>query len=95
MPLYFAQEREVVRRGDFLLAATDARLLAEGEEVELVSCRYRTLGCMPCTGAVESTATSIEEVVAEALAATHSERQNRVVDQGADTMEDKKRDGYF
>ena len=93
--LCFAREREVVRRGELLLSAADVRLLADGEESELVSCRYRTLGCMPCTGAVESTATSIEEVVAEALTATHSERQNRVVDRGADTMEDKKRDGYF
>jgi len=95
VPLYFAQEREVVRRGNVLLSVTDARLRADGEESEVLSCRYRTLGCMPCTGAVESTASSIEEIVAEALSATHSERENRIVDQGADTMEDKKRDGYF
>ncbi len=95
VPLYFACEREVVRRGDVLVAVADRRLLVEGEQIERLSCRYRTLGCMPCTGAVESTATSVEEIVAEALAATHSERQNRIVDQGADTMEDKKRDGYF
>jgi len=95
VPLYFAAQREVVRRGDLLLGLADPRLLGEGEQSETVSCRYRTLGCMPCTGAVESTASTIEEIVAEALAATHSERQNRIVDQGADTMEDKKRDGYF
>jgi sulfate adenylyltransferase subunit 2 len=95
VPLYFAQEREVVRRGNVLLAIADDRLRTQGEESEVLSCRYRTLGCMPCTGAVESTATSIEEIVAEALSATHSERENRIVDQGADTMEDKKRDGYF
>jgi sulfate adenylyltransferase subunit 2 len=95
VPLYFAQEREVVRRGNVLLSVTDDRLRTEGEESEVLSCRYRTLGCMPCTGAVESTATNVEEIVAEALSATHSERENRIVDQGADTMEDKKRDGYF
>ncbi|MBJ94634.1 MAG: sulfate adenylyltransferase subunit CysD [Rickettsiales bacterium] len=95
VPLYFAQTREVVRRGQVLLATADERLRVEGEETETLACRYRTLGCMPCTGAVESTATSVEEIVAEALIATHSERQNRAVDQGADTMEDKKRDGYF
>jgi len=95
VPLYFAQEREVVRRGNVLLSVADDRLRIEGEKSEVLSCRYRTLGCMPCTGAVESTAINIEGIVAEALSATHSERENRIVDQGADTMEDKKRDGYF
>ena len=57
--------------------------------------RFRTLGCMPCTGAVKSEATTLEEIVAEAGAATRSERETRVIDHGANTMEDKKREGYF
>ncbi len=95
VPLYFAAERPAVRRGRVLLGAAAPGLLRDDEETEPIWCRYRTLGCMPCTGAVESTATTLEEIVAEALIATHSERENRIVDQGSDTMEDKKRDGYF
>ncbi|MBN92758.1 MAG: sulfate adenylyltransferase subunit CysD [Deltaproteobacteria bacterium] len=95
VPLYYAKEHPVVNRGGVLLRADNPEMLRDGEEPELLWCRYRTLGCMPCTGAVPSRATTIEEIVAEALTATHSERENRIVDQGTDTMEDKKRDGYF
>jgi sulfate adenylyltransferase subunit 2 len=58
-------------------------------------CRFRTLGCMTCTGAIRSEATTLEAIVGEALTATRSERETRLVDQGADSMEDKKKDGYF
>jgi sulfate adenylyltransferase subunit 2 len=95
VPLYFAAERPVIERGGALLSGHDERLHRSGEEVKTEWVRWRTLGCVPCTGAVRSTATSLEEIVAEALTATHSERENRIVDQGAETMEDKKRDGYF
>jgi sulfate adenylyltransferase subunit 2 len=95
VPLYFAEERPVVSRGNALLTAEDPRLLDEDDEPQQEWVRWRTLGCMPCTGAVRSRATTLEEIVAEALTATHSERENRIVDQGSDTMEDKKRDGYF
>ena len=95
VPLYFAEERPMVERSGRLIKGDDPSLLQEGEESQVTWCRFRTLGCMPCTGAVRSRATSIEEIVAEALTATHSERENRAVDQGTDTMEDKKRDGYF
>jgi sulfate adenylyltransferase subunit 2 len=95
VPLYFAARRPVVRRGNALLTAHDPRLLKDDDEVLQMSVRWRTLGCMPCTGAVQSTATTIEEIVAETLLATKSERENRIVDQTSETMEDKKRDGYF
>lgn len=95
VPLYFSEQRPIVRRGNSIITGHDERLLRDGEEPEMAAVRWRTLGCMPCTGAIESTATTIEEIVAEALTATKSERENRIVDQGSDTMEDKKRDGYF
>lgn len=93
--LYFAKEREMLERGGILLSAQEERLLRPGEEPRLVMCRFRTLGCMTCTGAIESEAATLEAIVAEALAATRSERETRLVDQGADSMEDKKKDGYF
>ncbi|MEE2829445.1 MAG: sulfate adenylyltransferase subunit CysD [Myxococcota bacterium] len=95
VPLYFAQERPVVERNGSLLFGEDERVLRPEDEVKTEWVRWRTLGCVPCTGAVRSRATTLEEIVAEALVATHSERENRIVDQGSDTMEDKKRDGYF
>jgi sulfate adenylyltransferase subunit 2 len=95
VPLYFAAEREMVERSGVLLSAQETRLLQPGEEPQKILCRFRTLGCMTCTGAIRSTATSLEEIVGEALTATRSERETRLVDQGADTMEDKKKDGYF
>ena len=57
--------------------------------------RFRTLGCMPCTGAVASQATTLEQIAAEMVAAKISERSTRIIDHGANTMEDKKREGYF
>jgi len=93
--LYFAEERPVVERNGSLLFGEDERLLRPDDEIKTEWVRWRTLGCVPCTGAVRSRATTLEEIVAEALVATHSERENRIVDQGSDTMEDKKRDGYF
>ncbi len=94
VPLYYAAERQVISKGGCLLAA-DERLITEEDEVQTRWVRWRTLGCVPCTGAVPSRATTLEEIVAEALTATHSERENRLVDQGGDSMEDKKKDGYF
>lgn len=93
--LYFAEEREVVERSGVLLSAQEKRLIQPGEEPRKVTCRFRTLGCMTCTGAVVSNATTLEEIVTEALTATRSERETRLVDQGADSMEQKKQDGYF
>ena len=95
VPLYFAAEREMIERSGVLLSAQETRLIQPGEVPRKVMCRFRTLGCMTCTGAIESTATTLDEIVAEAQTATRSERETRLVDQGADSMEDKKKDGYF
>jgi len=94
VPLYYAKPREVVEKSGALLKA-DPRFVGPDDEVKTEWVRWRTLGCVPCTGAIRSKATNLEEIVAEALTATNSERENRIVDQGADTMEDKKKDGYF
>ncbi len=97
VPLYFAQERPVVRRSGTLIMVDDARLpLEPGEEPEMKKVRFRTLGCYPLTGAIESNAETIEDIVQEMLLATTSERQGRVIDfDGAASMEEKKKDGYF
>lgn len=93
-PLYFAKERPMVRRGTQLIPAEGATLL-EGEEPEMVMSRFRTLGCSPCTGAVHSDATTLNDIVKEAVLATRSERETRIIDHGASSMEDKKKEGYF
>ena len=95
VPLYYAKERLVVRRGNNLIPADDAGNLKEGEVPELLSVRFRTLGCSPCTGAVLSTSTTIDEIVNEAAVAIRSERETRVIDPGSNTTEDKKKEGYF
>ncbi|PWB58076.1 MAG: sulfate adenylyltransferase subunit CysD [Nitrosomonadales bacterium] len=95
VPLYFARKRMMVRRGPLLIPAGDAGNLREGEVPEPVMSRFRTLGCSPCTGAIESGATTLDEIVAEAAATTRSERETRIIDHGANSMEDKKREGYF
>jgi sulfate adenylyltransferase subunit 2 len=99
VPLYFAQKRPVIRRKGILIpvypgAAVDGHDL-EGT-VETLSCRFRSLGCIPCTGAVESQATSVDDIIAEVTAARKSERENRIIDLTGDaSMEQKKREGYF
>lgn len=95
VPLYFAKERPVVRRGNNLIPADDVANLKEGEESVSMCVRFRTLGCSPCTGAVASEATTLEAIAAEAAAAVRSERETRVIDHGSNTMEDKKKEGYF
>jgi sulfate adenylyltransferase subunit 2 len=97
VPLYFAKERPVVRRGGTLIMVDDDRMpLEPGEQPEMKKVRFRTLGCYPLTGAIESDAETIEEIVQEMLLATSSERQGRVIDfDGAASMEEKKKDGYF
>jgi sulfate adenylyltransferase subunit 2 len=97
VPLYFAKERPVVRRGEALIMVDDERLpLEPGEVPELRRVRFRTLGCYPLTGAIESDAASPAEIVAELQGARQSERQGRLIDadEGA-SMERKKREGYF
>ena len=97
VPLYFAKERPVVERDGVLILVDDDRLpLEPGETPMLKNVRFRTLGCYPLTGAVESQAETLEEIVQEMLLTTTSERQGRVIDfDGAASMEEKKKDGYF
>jgi len=96
VPLYFAREREVIRRDGLLLLAGDLNKPRPGERVERIKCRFRTLGCQLCTGAVPSQAETVEQILAEVMLARKSERENRAVDKnGASSMEEKKRDGYF
>lgn len=95
--LYFAKPRPVVRRSNQLLMVDDDRFpLQNGEEPEMLSVRFRTLGCYPLTAAVESTAKTIEDIVNETLAARTSERQGRLIDHDQSaSMEKKKQEGYF
>ena len=97
VPLYFAKPRPVVHRDGGLIMVDDDRLpLKSGETPEMRSVRFRTLGCYPLTGAIESQAESLPEVIGEMLLATTSERQGRVIDRDASaSMEDKKQEGYF
>jgi sulfate adenylyltransferase subunit 2 len=96
VPLYFAAEREVVERDGVLVMVDDDRMpLRDGETPVKKKVRFRTLGCYPLTGAIESNAESIEEIVQEMLLTTTSERQGRVIDADGASMEDKKKDGYF
>jgi sulfate adenylyltransferase subunit 2 len=97
VPLYFAKDRPVVRRGDTLIVVDDDRLpLEPGETPEPRRVRFRTLGCYPLTGALESDATSVTDIVAELRGARQSERQGRLIDADEDSsMEHKKREGYF
>ncbi len=97
VPLYFAAERPVVERDGALILVDDERLpLREGETPQLKKVRFRTLGCYPLTGAIESEADTLEAIIAEMLVTTSSERQGRVIDQDPTaSMEKKKLEGYF
>jgi sulfate adenylyltransferase subunit 2 len=97
VPLYFAAQRPVVRRGGTLILVDDARMRLEaGEQPELRWVRFRTLGCYPLSGAVESRATTLREVIDEMRASRSSEREGRVIDHDATaSMERKKQEGYF
>ena len=97
VPLYFAKPRPVVERDGVTIMVDDERMpLAEGEAPKQEWVRFRTLGCYPLTGAIESHATTLPEIIEEMLVSTSSERQGRVIDNdGAGSMELKKRQGYF
>ncbi|MCH2369668.1 MAG: sulfate adenylyltransferase subunit CysD [Pirellulales bacterium] len=97
VPLYFAETRPVVERDGILILVDDDRLkLKEGETPMMKEVRFRTLGCYPLTGAVESSARTLPEIIQEMLLATTSERQGRVIDNDEEgSMEDKKKEGYF
>ena len=97
VPLYFAKERPVVCRNDTLIMVDDERIpLEAGETPQMKSIRFRTLGCYPLTGAIESNASTLEDIVLETLQAVNSERQGRLIDNDEiGSMEKKKREGYF
>jgi sulfate adenylyltransferase subunit 2 len=97
VPLYFARKHPVVKRDGVLIRVDDDRFqFRPGEQVEEKTVRFRTLGCYPLTGAVESTATTLPEIIQEMLLTTTSERQGRVIDHdSAGSMEKKKQEGYF
>jgi sulfate adenylyltransferase subunit 2 len=97
VPLYFAKERPVVKRDGALIMVDDDRFtLHEGEKIESRMVRFRTLGCYPLTGAVESTASTLDEIIDEMIQSRSSERQGRVIDHDPSaSMERKKQEGYF
>jgi sulfate adenylyltransferase subunit 2 len=96
VPLYYAAEREVVERnGSIVLVYPNDRLLP-GEKTRRVKCRMRSLGCVPCTGAIRSEADTVPQIIAEMLLFRRSERENRAIDHDEEgSMEMKKREGYF
>ena len=95
--LYFAKERPVVYRdGNIIMVDDDRMKLRPGEKIKMKSVRFRTLGCYPLTGGVESTADTLDEIIDETLSAVSSERTTRVIDnEAAGSMERRKREGYF
>ncbi len=96
VPLYFAEKRPVVERDGNLIMVDDGRFQVKpGEEIVEKRVRFRTLGCYPLTGAVESTATTLEEIVTETRGAISSERTSRVIDNDGSSMEARKKEGYF
>ena len=97
MPLYFAAPRSVVRRAGTWIMLDDERLpLKPGEAAEKKMVRFRTLGCYPLSGAIESTAANLAEIIAEMRTARSSEREGRLIDTDTEaSMERKKREGYF
>jgi len=96
VPLYFAQERDAVERGNSILLAQHGVQLLPGERVQKIKCRMRSLGCAPCTGAIRSEADTVTKIIDEMLGFRRSERENRVIDHDEEgSMEIKKREGYF
>ncbi|XHF06948.1 sulfate adenylyltransferase subunit CysD [Archangium gephyra] len=97
VPLYFAGERPVVdRKGQWIMVDDDRMRLRPGEKPQLKQVRFRTLGCYPLSGAIESSATNVEEIITEMMEARVSERQGRLIDHDEEgSMELKKREGYF
>ena len=97
VPLYFAKERPVIYRDGNIIMVDDDRLkLRPGEKIENKKVRFRTLGCYPLTGGIESEADTLDEIIDETLSAVSSERTSRVIDhEAAGSMERRKREGYF
>ena len=90
-PLYFSKNRKMIIQDKSLIPAEGS----ENQPSTMVESRFRSLGCMPCTGAVRSNATNIDMIIDETIKAKRSERETRIIDHGSNSMEDKKREGYF
>jgi len=96
VPLYYSKRRKIIRRNGLILLADEFNIPKDGEVVEEAMIRFRTLGCSPCTGAIESNATTIDDIVREVFLVRKSERENRAIDHDSDnSMEQKKVEGYF
>jgi sulfate adenylyltransferase subunit 2 len=96
VPLYYAREREVVERNGSIVLIYSKDQLLPGEKTKLVSCRMRSLGCVPCTGAIRSEADTVPKIIEEMMFFRRSERENRAIDHDEEgSMEIKKREGYF
>lgn len=96
VPMYFAAPRRVVVRGHLLIPVIDPARVPRDWRVETIECRFRTLGCWPCTGAIRSSARTVREIIAEMMTVRDSERITRIIDHDQDSsMEQKKREGYF
>jgi len=97
VPLYFAKERSVLVRGNSIILPEQSFMQPRnGEKMQIVKCRMRSLGCSPCTGAIRSDADTLPKIIAELVAVRNSERENRVIDHDREgSMELKKREGYF
>jgi sulfate adenylyltransferase subunit 2 len=96
VPLYFACEREVVVRGGSIVLIYSKVQLQPGEKTQLLTCRMRSLGCVPCTGAIRSKADTLPKIIEEMVSFRRSERENRAIDHDEEgSMEIKKREGYF
>jgi sulfate adenylyltransferase subunit 2 len=96
VPIYFAKEREAVTRNGSIVLIHSQNELLPGEQTQFVKCRMRSLGCMPCTGAIRSEADSVPKIIEEMVSFRRSERENRAIDHDEEgSMEMKKREGYF
>jgi sulfate adenylyltransferase subunit 2 len=96
VPLYYAAEREVVERNGSIVLVYPGDRLLPGEKTQRMNCRMRSLGCVPCTGAIPSEADTVPKIIAEMLSFRRSERENRAIDHDEEgSMELKKREGYF
>jgi sulfate adenylyltransferase subunit 2 len=96
VPLYYAREREVVERDGSIVLIHSCNELRPGEQTKLLKCRMRSLGCVPCTGAIRSEADTVPKIIEELISFRRSERENRAIDHDEEgSMEVKKREGYF
>jgi sulfate adenylyltransferase subunit 2 len=96
VPLYFSKEREVVERNGSIVLIQSGKELLPGEKTQMLKCRMRSLGCVPCTGAIRSEADTVAKIIEEMVSFRRSERENRVIDHDEEaSMELKKREGYF